>query len=122
MEQCFYALCEDDVNDVILAWQNTIPMSTISTHKSPIPELQTLRTVNMVHVRNEPERPKNDELTEKWKVSMFESNSELKSYVIKDVYVFRNLSEDDIPHIIKVYEKIFKIKCKYWRNFCKRNK
>jgi hypothetical protein len=37
---------------------------------------------------------------------MFESDQPVKNYVVKDVCKDMNLSDDDSPRIIKVYEKI----------------
>lgn len=50
---------------------------------------------------------------------MLETCREFKSYVVKDVCMDMDLSDDTTSHVIKIYEKISKIEWKYWRHFFK---
>lgn len=41
---------------------------------------------------------------------MFETYRNFKNYVVKDVYTNIDLSEDDIPCITEIYEKVSNLK------------
>jgi hypothetical protein len=47
-----------------------------------------------------------DKLAKKQESTMFESDQPVKNYVVKNVCKDMNLSDDDTPRVIKVYEKV----------------
>ena len=62
-----------------------------------------------------------NELAKKWESSMFKSDQPAKYYVVKNVCRDMDLSDDETPRIIKIYEKITKDEWKFWKYFFKKN-
>ena len=121
MGEYFCALGDGDSDDAILSWQNTMPVNVITTHTPLRYEWADLETINTVQKDNEPKAREEDELAKKWECPMFESDQPTKNYVVKNVCIDMNLSDDDTPRIIKIYEKLTPVEWKYWRDFFKRN-
>jgi hypothetical protein len=119
MGEYFCALGDGDSDDAILAWQNTVPVNRVSNVRSS--KFDQLKLVHIVQEETQPQILVKDELAKKWESTMFESDQPVKNYVVKNVCKDMDLSDNDTPRIIKVYEKITDVEWKFWRDFFKRN-
>ena len=113
MGEYFCALGDGDSDDAILTWQNTLPVHMIST--TPIHSSDRYEPVHIIQRESRSNTIVRDEFAEQWESPMFESNQPTKNYLVKDVCKDMDLSDDNTPRNIKVYEKITDDKWKFWR-------
>jgi hypothetical protein len=114
---------DDDTDNAILSWQRSCPINNVTMVVEPQPHSKASSSSNpkkKVAPLKELEF-KTPSFEKKWEDAMFSLNAPIKSYVSKDVYKEMNLGTNEVPKIIKVYEKISKTKWQYWYNFFKKN-
>ena len=123
MGEYFISMKDDDSDNAILSWQNSCPVNNVTTTTEPQPPGKHALTPNPKK-RPTPLKPLEGKLPsfeEDWEDAMFSYNTPIKSYVSKDIYKEMNLGTEEVPKIIKVYEKLSKTEWQYWYNFFKRN-
>ena len=127
MGEYYFPLDQGDSDDAILQWQKSV--CNISTTRIPMDEhplggRKSKYLTEVLHIETSSPEEKTEvapALEEDWEDAMFSSSTPIKSYVAKDVCKEMNLGTEEIPKIIKIYEKISNIEWKYWFNFFKRN-
>lgn len=121
MGEHFYALGDGDFGEVILAQQNNVPTNVVTIYIPPTNNPHILRETDTLYEKKESKPPSKDELVEKWEAPMFETNRVLKSYVVRDMCMDMDLSDDDTPYIINTCEEITKVEWEYGRDLLKEN-